>query len=94
MTTKLVLLWTIAGVLSGCKLAVPPSRPEVLSGALPPTTSIPPSWSSSSQGGDVANEWLFSFHDAGLDAIVAEAIANNLDLRQAAARVAIAREAR
>ena len=38
------------------------------------------------------DDWLKSFNDPGLDAIVAEAIANNLDLRQAAAVVEMARQ--
>ena len=40
----------------------------------------------------MADDWLKSFNDPALDAIVAEAIANNLDLRQAAAVVEIARQ--
>ena len=38
------------------------------------------------------DDWLKSFNDPVLDAIVAEAIANNLDLRRAAQRVRIAQE--
>ncbi|MGB8437607.1 MAG: efflux transporter outer membrane subunit, partial [Burkholderiales bacterium] len=39
-----------------------------------------------------ADDWLKSFNDPALDAIVAEAIAPNLDLRQAAERVRIAQQ--
>jgi len=92
MTTKRIAVWALAAALTGCKLALPPSRPQVLSGALPTTTTIPSRWNSPSAGADVTNEWLRSFNDAGLDAVVAEAVANNLDLRQAAARVDVARE--
>jgi outer membrane protein, multidrug efflux system len=42
--------------------------------------------------GQVNNDWLKTFHDPQLDAIVAEAIANNLDLRQSAQRVEEARQ--
>ncbi len=38
------------------------------------------------------DDWLRSFNDPALEAIVAEAIANNLDLRRAAQRVRIAQE--
>jgi NodT family efflux transporter outer membrane factor (OMF) lipoprotein len=40
----------------------------------------------------VDDDWLKSFHDSGLEAVVNEAIANNLDLRQAAAKVEAARQ--
>jgi outer membrane protein TolC len=40
----------------------------------------------------VTNDWLKSFNDPVLNAIVAEAIANNPDLRAAAAKVAIAQQ--
>ena len=40
--------------------------------------------------GAVNNDWLKTFRDPNLDAIVAEAIANNLDLVQAAAQVEVA----
>ena len=40
----------------------------------------------------MADDWLKSLNDPLLDAIVAEAIANNLDLRQAAERVTIAQQ--
>jgi multidrug efflux system outer membrane protein len=40
----------------------------------------------------VTGDWVKSFQDHGLEVIVSEAIANNLDLRQAAARVEAARQ--
>ena len=40
----------------------------------------------------MADDWLAALGDATLDALVAEAIANNLDLRQAGERVAIAQQ--
>jgi len=40
----------------------------------------------------VSDDWLKSFNDPRLDGIVSEAIANNTDLRQAAARVEVARQ--
>ena len=56
-------------------------------------TDIPPSWTASAQaGGTVSNDWLKSFQDPRLDAIVHQAIARNLDLRQAADRVEAARQ--
>jgi len=60
--------------------------------ALPPGTDIPPAWSAAASAGEVSGDWLASFSDPGLDAVVAAAIANNPDLRQAAARVEVARQ--
>ena len=56
-------------------------------------TSIPATWSASGgANGAVSDNWLESFHDPGLDAVVAEAIKNNLDLQQAAGKVTVARQ--
>jgi len=79
--------------LGGCSLANPPAHSSVVSNSLPTGTTIPPAWSAGSAlNGDVANDWLKSFNDPGLNAVVAEAIKNNLDLRQTAAKVEVARE--
>src|SRR5258708_37785293 len=51
-----------------------------------------PSWSAPTSLGGVANEWLSTIHDPQLAAIVAEAIANNPDLRRAGERVEQARQ--
>jgi outer membrane protein, multidrug efflux system len=77
---------------SGCSLATPPTQIEVVEQALPKGTRIPPQWVSDPATNAIADDWLKSFNDPALDAIVAEAITNNLDLRQAAARVDAARE--
>jgi multidrug efflux system outer membrane protein len=81
------------GCLAGCSLAHPPQHASVVASSLPKGTAIPPTWSASAIAKDaVTNDWLQSFHDPGLDGVVAEAIKNNLDLRQAAAKVEVARE--
>jgi NodT family efflux transporter outer membrane factor (OMF) lipoprotein/GxxExxY protein len=87
-----VLACVLAALVSGCKLASPPSRSHVLTNALPTTTRIPPRWDSPADTNAVADDWLKSFNDARLDALVGEAITNNLDLRAAAARVEAARQ--
>jgi NodT family efflux transporter outer membrane factor (OMF) lipoprotein len=81
-----------ASAVAGCALKVPPTLTEVLDQALPATTHIPPAWRSSSSTSPVADNWLQAFNDPVLDALVAEAIANNLDLRIAAAKVAVAQQ--
>ena len=82
-----------ASVLAGCSLARPPQHSSLVDKSLPQGTSIPPAWSGNERAKDaVANDWLKSFADPGLNAVVAEAIKNNLDLRQAAAKVEVARQ--
>ena len=79
-------------VLNGCALKEAPSRTDTVEHALPAGTKVPPGWSSGAVSGAVLDDWLKAFDDPALDAIVAEAIANNLDLRQAAERVRIAQQ--
>lgn len=81
-----------AAMLAGCALKTPPTHPEVLEQALPAQTRIPPAWKADPAARAVADDWVKSFNDPALDAIVAEAIAHNLDLRQAAERVRIAQQ--
>lgn len=77
----------------GCALRTPPAHEQVLQQALPKTTTVRPTWSAASAAaGDVTNDWVSSFADSGLVTVVAEAVANNPDVRQAAARVAIAQQ--
>jgi multidrug efflux system outer membrane protein len=81
-----------AAALSGC-LSKAPSHARVLKDSLPQGTPIPAAWTAGSGGdGTVTNDWLKSFNDPHLDAVVAEAIAHNLDLVQAGAQVEVARQ--
>jgi len=82
----------LVGASIGCALKSEPTHGTIVRDALPKSTTIPPAWKADARAGDVTNDWLKSFNDPRLDAIVAEAIANNTDLRQAAARVAIAQQ--
>src|SRR5438552_5418536 len=76
---------------TGCAVRKPPSQKSITTKALPNAT-IPPVWKSPSIAGEVNSDWVKTFHDPRLDAIVTEAIANNLDLRQSAQRVEQARQ--
>lgn len=91
-TAVLGLLAALGFGLSGCALHKPPPHPTIVDQALPRATPLPPAWSSSSNSGQVDDAWLKSFHDPGLEEVVSEAIANNLNLRQSAARVEAARQ--
>ena len=86
-------LFLAAAMLAGCALKVPPTPADVVEQALPKETRIPPAWRADPRGGEVANGWLKSFDDPTLEGIVGEALANNPDLKAAAAKVAIAQQA-
>ncbi len=77
----------VAATLAGCALKAPPPREDVAAQALP-NFRVQESWAATAaSSGAVADRWLASFNDPQLDALVAEALAYNPDLRVAAARV-------
>ena len=79
------LLFAIA--LAGCALAPQPPHDDVVKQGLP-NVRPPTQWAAPGAGaGGVADNWLATFHEPQLDALVTEAIAYNADLRIAAARV-------
>ena len=81
-----------AVLLTGCALAPAPSHDEVVTRALPADTRIPPTWKAAPANGPVVDDWLQSLNDPQLSAIVAEAIANNPNLRAAAESIRVAQE--
>jgi len=83
---------TVAACCSGCALHKPPSTSAIVGQALPKATPLPPKWSATPDSDNVADGWLASFGDDGLNSVVNESIANNLDLRQAAQSVEVARQ--
>ena len=83
----------IAVTAAGCALKPPPAHEANVADALPSTTRIPGAWVSDATPGPIANGWLAVLGDPQLDALVAEAMRNNPDLREAAARVVAAQQA-
>ena len=74
--------------LGGCAVQPPPETPEVVAEALPETTEVRTEWSGEAEdSGNVDDGWLAGFDDPQLDALAAEALDNNLNLRIAAAQV-------
>lgn len=69
---------------TGCALGPIPRRPAV---------SVPPRWSGGLLG-PVTEQWWKSFHDPQLESLISRAVAANLDLQVAAARVEEARAIR
>jgi outer membrane protein TolC len=64
-------------LVSGCatKLQAPPPQEQVLEDALPETTEIRLEWAAPAEDiGQVDDDWLASFDDPQLDALVAEAL--------------------
>ncbi|MGQ0578241.1 MAG: efflux transporter outer membrane subunit [Betaproteobacteria bacterium] len=84
---KIAFTALTAALACGCALKAPPEREDLHKQALP-NLAVPSQWTA--QGGEIgaiADGWLATFSDPNLDALVREAIANNPDLRLAAARV-------
>jgi multidrug efflux system outer membrane protein len=84
---KGALVASLIGALAGCALKAPPESGEIRQQALP-NLAVPAQWvEKGGVAGAIASGWLATFADPKLDALVREAIANNPDLRSAAARV-------
>jgi len=75
-------------LLAGCATKPPPTLAEIheQSGTLASMPLGNP-WKAGATAGPIADNWLASFDDAQLNALVAEAMTNNPDLRVSAARV-------
>jgi multidrug efflux system outer membrane protein len=78
-------------LLAGCALKIPPFGADILPG--PARDEIPGRWSGPHRRGPVVPNWISSFGDSELTALVAEALERNPDLRAAAARVEASRAA-
>ncbi len=77
----------LVALAAGCALKPPPESADVRRDALP-NLALPEKWTAQgAAAGTVADGWLAGFRDTQLDALVREVIANNADLRVAAARV-------
>jgi NodT family efflux transporter outer membrane factor (OMF) lipoprotein len=77
-----------AGWLAGCATHPPPTSAEIhqQSGTLT-NLALTNAWTAGAAAGPIADSWLASFDDAQLNALVAEAMTNNPDLRVSATRV-------
>lgn len=83
------LAMLLVAAVTGCALKTPPA-PEQLAAEVLPQAPIPAAFKAGGGdggGGTVADHWLVSFQEPALDALVAEALAYNADLKVAAARV-------
>ncbi len=94
MLSRLYSFFCILALVSltgGCALKEPPGRAEIQEQALA-GIQMPGSWQAGGLSGAIVDNWLASFNDVQLSALVAEAVANNPDLRISATRVEQANE--
>ena len=70
----------------GCALQSPPKGVDLRAQTLP-NAPLPESWKAGAPSGQFADGWLARFNDPQLLALVNEAMANNPDLKVAAARI-------
>src|SRR5688572_2205146 len=81
----------VAVVCAGCAVKQPAPPADTLKSVLPPATMVPAAWKApGSMAGSVATDWVRTFADPQLEALVDEALLNNLDLLAAASRVDVA----
>ncbi|HEX4667527.1 MAG TPA: efflux transporter outer membrane subunit [Chthoniobacterales bacterium] len=86
-----VLLGTAACLtLAGCALKIPPFGAAIAPDA---ARQIPAEWAGPHHSGAVVPNWVRTFHDPELSALVADAVERNPDLKAAAARVEASRAA-
>lgn len=90
-TTRTLAL-AVLTALAGCALSPPPTPADYHGEALP-GLQTPAGWTAGDTTGSLeATGWLASFDDPQLQALVAEAVSHNPDLRVAAAQVQVAAE--
>src|SRR5512139_32440 len=91
-TRNTTLALAVLALLSACALQAPPKPEEYRAEALA-AVRAPAQWTATGDAvAPVTGACLATFEDPRLDALVAEAMANNLDLRVAATRVQVASE--
>jgi len=79
------VLCLAAALAGGCALNTPPPADELRGQVF--EAPLPAAFASPAAAGEVQSDWLATFADTELDALVAEALAHNADLRAAAAGV-------
>ena len=80
MIRKRLLPLAIAAFVAGCAVTQP----------VPPKLDLPPGQATAAQN-QILERWWTAFNDPVLTALVEEAFANNLDIKQSLARIDVAR---
>src|SRR5512133_3184002 len=91
MKTQILLGTAASLMLAGCAIPQPPFGADIM----PERTraKIPGSWAGPHRSGEVVPGWIRAFGDPELNALVADAVERNPDLKAAAARVEASRAA-
>lgn len=76
--------------LTACVVPPPPATDAVLEEAVAPQGHPPTHWTAPADAASASTGWVSAFRDRRLTAMVSEALANNADLKLAAANVAVA----
>ena len=91
MNSRVLLLAASCLILASCAIKHPPVGGDIMPESA--RAQIPGAWAGPHRGGGVVPNWILSFHDPELTALVADAVQRNPDLRAAAARVEASRAA-
>ena len=91
MNTRVILATAVCLTLAGCAIKQPPVGEDIMPESA--RAKIPGSWARPHRSGAVVPNWILSFHDSELTALVADAVERNPDLKAAAARVEASRAA-
>src|SRR6476619_7984444 len=91
MNTRTLLSIIACLTLAGCALKIPPFGADIMPESA--RAKIPGSWAGPHRSGVVVPNWIRTFGDPELTALVADAVQRNPDLKAAAARVEASRAA-
>jgi multidrug efflux system outer membrane protein len=91
VNTRVFLGTAVCFTLASCAIKQPPFGAAIMPESA--RAQIPGSWAGPHRGGAVVPNWILSFHDPELSALVADAVERNPDLKAAAARVEASRAA-
>src|SRR6516225_9394909 len=91
MNNRVVLGTAACLTLAGCAIRQAPVGEEIMPESA--RAQIPGHWAGPHRSGTVVPNWILSFHDPELTAVVADAVERNPDLKAAAAHVEASRAA-
>jgi outer membrane protein, multidrug efflux system len=91
MNIRTLLSPVLCFALAGCAIKHPPLGADIMPASA--RAQIPGSWSGPHRRGDVVPNWIRTFGDSELTALVHDAVERNPDLKAAAARVEASRHA-
>lgn len=91
MKSRVLLGATACLTLAGCAIRQAPVGEEIMPESA--RAQIPGHWAGPHRSGTVVPNWILTFHDPELNALVTDAVERNPDLKAAAARVEASRAA-